>query len=134
MSGSTFLLRPSSSNHQNAEKISLFCFSLLSLSLYIRFLFLLSFIFCFPSFFPILFSFSLSSTEFPLSWFVPILFPFSHFLIFFLPFIFSFIFYFLSLFFSFLLSFYLILIHPPKLSTSDFPLCHLSLSYFFLIS
>ena len=76
----------------------------------------------FSSLFPFFFSFSPPSTEFPLSWFVPILFPFSHFLIF-LPFLFSFIFSFLSFFFSFLLYLYLILIHPPNLSTSggNFP-------------
>ena len=69
----------------------------LSLSLSIRFLFLL---FCLLSFSLSLYLFFFSpSTELPLSWFVPILFPFSNFLIF-LPFLFSFIFSFLS-FFSF---------------------------------
>ena len=69
---------------------------------------------CFPSLFLFFFSFSPPSIEFPPSWFVLILFPFSHFLIF-LPFLFSFIF--------FLLSFYLILIHPPNFSISggNFP-------------
>ena len=84
------------------------------------------------SLYPFFFYFSPSSTKFPLlvcSYPISI-FSFSHFspISIFLHFLFYFIF--------FLLSLYLILIHPPNLSTSGetsphFPPCHLSFSYFF---
>ena len=77
--GSTLTLGPSIFDRRNARKFSLIVsFSFLSLSLSDFFFFS---IFCFLSLFPFFFSFSPYSTEFPLSGFVPILFPFSHFLL-----------------------------------------------------
>ena len=93
MRGSTFLLGPSSSDHRNAEKISLFVsLSFLSLSLSNPFSFMLaSLLFsliqltppfvCSPFYFLFIFSFLSFSHLF----FFSLLFPFLHFLFYFSP-------------------------------------------------